>query len=198
MKEMPETWPGPNGRILTVVKAKVKRDPRNERLGVQLNDGWIVRCGHAGRGCRGIIGYPASHEERILRTSPSWRPSDTHGNSWCLTTRTGYRGTARDGYHVLAENDREPRRPLANMTMPSIDGDPGDDEHYRYVIGQYPIPPCIVYCPNCGKPNFVEPPDAGAPSPNWDVLDDYEGYGWDADGDPIGFGVQQVDEDDHS
>ncbi len=181
---MPDTWPGPHGRTLAVVKAIVKRDFQNERWKRRLNDGWIVRCGNAGRGCRGIIGYPASHEERILRTRPGWRPPDTHSNPWCLTTPTGYRGTARDGYHVIADKDRTPRRPLAHLTMPAFSDDPQYDSHYRDVIGQYPIPACIVFCPVCGMPNFVEPPNADPPTPSWDEGDLYVGYGW-----------QPVDED---
>lgn len=177
MEAKPETWPGPNGRTLTVVKAIVKRDPRNERWERRLNDGWIVRCGNAGRGCRGVIGYPASRQERILRTKVSFRPPDIHGNVWCLTNHNGYRGNARTGYYLLADRDRRPRRPLTHMTLPSFDDDERHDEHYYDVVGQYPVPPCIVFCPICGMPNYVAPPDADPPMPNWDAADEYFGYG---------------------
>lgn len=173
----PKDWPGPNGRTLAVVTAIVKRDHRNERWGIKTNDGWIVRCGNAGRGCRGIIGYPASHEERILRTRWSYRSPDTHGNTWCLTTHNGFRGNARTGYHQLIDNSRRPRRPLSHITLPSCGDDERSDVHYYDVAGQYPVPPCIVFCATCGAPNYVEPPDAEPPEPKWDKGDRYMGYG---------------------
>ncbi len=174
---VPRDWPGPNGRTLAVVEAIVKRDSLNERSGIRTNDGWIVRCGNAGRGCRGVIGYPASHEERISRTRASFRPPDTYGNAWCLTNQNGFRGTARTGYHVLVAKDRRPRRPLTHETLPSFDDNEGDDEHYYDVVGQYPVPPCIVFCPICGMPNYIRAPDVKPPPPNWDAVDRYMAYG---------------------
>ncbi len=79
---------------------------------------------------------------------------------------------------MLDDNDRTPRRPLDHMTLASISDDERLDQHYFEVVGQFPVPPCIVFCPKCGMPSYVEPPDASPPTPQWDEGDLYMGYGW--------------------
>jgi len=40
---------------------------------------------------------------------------------------------------------------------------PKRDRPNRGVVGQFPIPPCIIFCPMCKMPNYVEPPNAEPP-----------------------------------
>ena len=173
--DLPKDWPGPNGRTLAVVKAIVKQERGSGQ--------WIVRCGKAGKGCRGIIGYPTSYLENValpestidLMGKRADRPiSQPPADVWCLTHPHCYFGDKRSGFHVrdTPGPSRSSRTPLHSMIAAKYASSEAPHppqavlaQSSRPVLGQFPTPPCIVFCPTCETPNHVDPPDAEPPLP---------------------------------
>jgi hypothetical protein len=176
--EKPDVFPGPHGRAMHVVTAIVKRDKKGPALTRptpygrrKLESGMIARCGNAPRGCRGVLGYPV---DGYLASKEFWLPRSLEHSlgAWCITHPDKYRGDAETGYVVLdprkgrrAKNGEKigahavPAR-LRISDAQAGDGMPGP----RRIVGQIPDPPCIIFCPTCGTPNWVEAPD-GSPPP---------------------------------
>lgn len=112
MSEMPEMFLGPNGREPKVSAAITKRMkdgpryatmekwPNGMRRTIRQRD-LIVRCGFAGSGCRGVLGYLTSgflaltEELRIDASDHAmWR-------EWTIVHPDRFGGYADSGYHVL-------------------------------------------------------------------------------------------------
>ena len=176
----PEYVPGPHGRTLRVVAGILRRDRRAPsfswpiiRFGRRPTvPGVIVRCGNASRGCRGVLGYAMSRYHAFERARlPLLQISDKRPDAWCLEHPHKYRGNRTTGYLVLdPERGRRARSgaKIGARSAPSPyqipdeaakDNDPGP----RRVVGQFPEPPCVVFCPVCGTPNWVEPPGLDPP-----------------------------------
>lgn len=185
MDEMPETFPGPNGRELKVSAAITKRmkdGPIYETMGKWPDGmrrtirqrGLIVRCGCAGSGCRGVLGYLTSKwlactEE--LRVDASGRATL---REWTIVHPDRYGGYEDSGYHVLGVDRgkrsrsgarvgsrRMPARLVASDAQ-ARNGYPGPGS--RRIVGQMPTLPCIVFCPSCGMPSWIEPPEGAPPN----------------------------------
>jgi len=129
--------------------------------------GITVRCGNASRGCRGIVGYATSglliEREAVLPQAAAPNPS-----TWHLTHPDKYRGDAVSGYVVMdATNGRRSkggerigaRRSSQLNTFRDAEAGRPIPGGPRRIVGQFPAPPCLVFCPTCGAPNWVEPPE---------------------------------------
>lgn len=178
--KMPEYVPGPHGRTLRVVLAIVKWDGRApaftgpSRFGRRkVEPGVIARCGNASRGCRGVLGYAVPRHAAFKRAYlPLLEIGADRLDGWCLEHPDKYRGNRTTGYLVL-----DPQKGRRAKSGEKIGARSGPRPHRvpdeavqgfqpgpRRVVGQFPEPPCVVFCPMCGTPNWVEPPDIDPPA----------------------------------
>lgn len=176
---MPEYVPGLQGQSLRVVPAILKRDERapsftgpNPFGRRRVEPGIIVRCGYASRGCRGVLGYAMSRYAAFKRAYlPLLEIQAERPDAWCLEHPDKYRGNRTTGYTVL-----DPEKGRRSKGGEKIGARSGPSPHRvsdeavrgfqpgpRRVVGQFPELPCVVFCPNCHAPNWVEPPGFDSP-----------------------------------
>ncbi len=176
----PEYVTGPHGASRRVVDAIVKRDrgapafrarKRPESLIPTYVPGWIARCGNAPRGCRGILGHPTGGY-LIKQEFKLPRAVRIDSDAWYLTHPDKYRGDSVPGYVVMDPTNGHrskdggkigARSSLQLNTFQDAEA-PGEvPGGGRRIVGQLPLPPCIVFCPICGSPNWVESPNGIPP-----------------------------------
>lgn len=147
-----------------MVKAIVKSDDGAQRAarnaGIEANH--IARCGYAPRGCRGVVGF--------LKYKPLVNADGDVSRGWCLVHPEKYRGNEKTGYVVLRPDhgrrarsgERIGARPMPDRLHLTSGAVASPQSAPRMILGQVPLPPCVVTCPLCGTPNWVESPHANA------------------------------------
>jgi len=182
MGGMPEMFPGPNGHPLHVAPAIIKRikeGPQYATRGTWPNGmrrtiwqhGQIVRCGRAGSGCRGVLGYLTSRYLALTEELRIDASAALATHEWTMVHPDRFGGSEQTGYRVLDADSgkrsrtgaRIGRAPMPKRLVAS-DAQPHPGTYgSRQIVGQVPALPCIVFCPTCGMPSWVEAPEDDPP-----------------------------------